>query len=925
MSFAPLSSGKQIAAGKRRRRVWRGQSSRHKADSARQLLFEALEPRILLSAESNLLASTALTSQPASNTSAVQTQTTSTPSPQVLTSSQTDASSLNSVVTPSSNSALLAQAPLTQTASLQITPTVTWTGAANGFWDVASNWSTGKVPGATDDVQLGGSVTVTVRSNQSIHSLLSSETLVLQSGILTLGGPSEIDGALQLTGGNVTANDALTITGATTWTSGEIRAATTGTVTNTGQMTLSGSGPFAAAGTFNNSGTVTLTGSGNFVVGSVFNGDVASTTTNLAGGLFDLQGTGGISTGASSGIQTHVFSNAGTVRKSVGTGVASIHPNNFINSGTLDVEAGTLNLSGPGNPTTNLVTGNNSTFTVASGAILDLTDNSQSNGVVTYKGTFTGSGQGTIRVASGTMVVDPAGATFNFAPGMFQWTNGDIRGSGTLTNAGSMTIAGTGTRLLAATLNNTGSITQTSANLQLDEDLIAGNQLFVGTLNNSGLYDIQADGITFSHGFSDAAAINNSGTFRKSAGTGTDTVSGIPFNNTGGTIDVETGTLALNGGTWAGGTVSTAAPGGTQSILQLASTYTLTGQINGTGTGLVELNGGNLVAGATGVVFDFVPGELQLISGTINGGTGGFTNVGSITVPNTVVAFAGKIANAGTMLLNGASEVALTSTATITNLAGGLIDFEGDGAITDHVTGAGPSSFVNSGRILKAGDTGPATLAFSNSSSSFLNSGTIDVELGTLVFAGHLAGTTEGNFTVAAGASVNLTTRLGGQIFATVVKGILQGTGQGTITLASDEVSIDPAGATFNFAPGLFQWTGGQIDGGNNGFGAQGTLTNAGTITLSGSNPKYLGTTLINTGTIAQAAGDLRFGSFPVGSINNQFVGRLINNGLYDLQGDVNLTTRDVVTNTGTFRKSAGTGTSSVEPPAHGMSLPTLR
>jgi hypothetical protein len=162
---------------------------------------------------------------------------------------------------------------------------------------------------------------------------------------------------------------------------------------------------------------------------------------------------------------------------------------------------------------------------------------------------------------------------------------------------------------------------------------------------------------------------------------------------------------------------------------------------------------------------------------------------------------------------------------------------------------------------------------FRQNSSSFLNSGTIDVELGTLVFAGHLAGTAEGTFTVASGASINLTTRISGQIVPTIVKGVLQGTGKGTITLASDEVSVDPAGATFNFAPGLFQWTGGQIDGGNNGFGPQGTLTNAGKITLSGANPKYLGTTFNNAATIAQVGGDLRFAGFPIGSINNQFVG----------------------------------------------------
>jgi hypothetical protein len=47
-----------------------------------------------------------------------------------------------------------------------------------------------------------------------------------------------------------------------------------------------------------------------------------------------------------------------------------------------------------------------------------------------------------------------------------------------------------------------------------------------------------------------ASTFENAGTFRKSAGAGTTTVS-IPFNNTG-TVDVQAGILALDGGTSSG-------------------------------------------------------------------------------------------------------------------------------------------------------------------------------------------------------------------------------------------------------------------------------------------------------------------------------------------------------------------------------------
>ena len=42
-----------------------------------------------------------------------------------------------------------------------------------------------------------------------------------------------------------------------------------------------------------------------------------------------------------------------------------------------------------------------------------------------------------------------------------------------------------------------------------------------------------------------AGTFNNSGTFRKSAGTGTSTIAN-PFNNTG-TVDVQTGTIDITG------------------------------------------------------------------------------------------------------------------------------------------------------------------------------------------------------------------------------------------------------------------------------------------------------------------------------------------------------------------------------------------
>jgi hypothetical protein len=94
-----------------------------------------------------------------------------------------------------------------------------------------------------------------------------------------------------------------------------------------------------------------------------------------------------------------------------------------------------------------------------------------------------------------------------------------------------------------------------------------------GTLSNSGTFNIQNDqGITNNYG---AGSFNNSGTLTKTVATGTTTIYSV-FNNTGGSVDVQSGTVSLvGGGTGTGG----AHFGGTGSgVLSFDSaTYTMAG------------------------------------------------------------------------------------------------------------------------------------------------------------------------------------------------------------------------------------------------------------------------------------------------------------------------------------------------------------
>src|ERR1700676_1828090 len=99
----------------------------------------------------------------------------------------------------------------------------------------------------------------------------------------------------------------------------------------------------------------------------------------------------------------------------------------------------------------------------------------------------------------------------------------------------------------------------------------------------TGLLDLQNDSALAA---TSSATITNSGTFQKSAGSGTLTVSAT-FDNTGGTINAESGTIALQGGqsgqgtTIAGGSITVS--NGAIVNLSTTGTITLTGSVGGSG------------------------------------------------------------------------------------------------------------------------------------------------------------------------------------------------------------------------------------------------------------------------------------------------------------------------------------------------------
>src|SRR5262249_25262872 len=130
------------------------------------------------------------------------------------------------------------------------------------------------------------------------------------------------------------------------------------------------------------------------------------------------------------------------------------------------------------------------------------------------------------------------------------------------------------------TLDNSGSAVWTGSGLIYTYNGAAWNNLPGSTL------DPRSDTSFYFSGIGGLAPFNNQGTFRKSAGTGSTSIC-VAFNNSG-SLDVQSGTVALTRGGSSTGTFSEAA--GSRLVFS-SGTYTLQAGASGAGLGSVEVRG----------------------------------------------------------------------------------------------------------------------------------------------------------------------------------------------------------------------------------------------------------------------------------------------------------------------------------------------
>ncbi|MAP55429.1 T9SS type A sorting domain-containing protein [Altibacter sp.] len=471
-------------------------------------------------------------------------------------------------------------------------------------------------------------------------------------------------------------------------------------------------------------------------------------------------------------------------------------------------------------------------------------------------------------------------AASNFGPNTtVTWSINNLDGGGTLTNQGTLnlTTASTKSILGLTTLTNEGTI-----------NFLSAGDLFItsGVVNNqiSGTIDLQFASGNISYGSAGSNILNNAGTIKRTATTGTADIA-VELNNTG-TISVESGDLRFS-------SLNKNLTGGTYNAVSGAS-LTWSGPVTCSGilTGVLDgpLNWSSEVTVPTAATFNF--SGTSGVNWTTNTLTGGGTLLNQGIVSLTTAATKNILGlttfeNAGTINLLNAGDLYITS-GILNNQASGIIDLQATSCDISYGS-AGSNIFNNAGTIRKTNTTGTSSIV-----AELNNTGTVNVETGNLAFSGLNKNLTGGTYNISSGASLTWT----GPV---TCSGILTGVLDGPINWSSEVSVANATTATFNFSgPTAVQWTTNNLTGG-------GTLINQGLLNLTTAATKNIlaGTLLNNEGTIAlMNAGDLYISD---GILNNQASGNI---DIQAASSDISYSGvgSHILNNYGTIRRTTTTG-----------------
>ncbi|MCR9294671.1 MAG: hypothetical protein NXI32_18290, partial [bacterium] len=399
--------------------------------------------------------------------------------------------------------------------------------------------------------------------------------------------------------------------------------------------------------------------------------------------------------------------------------------------------------------------------------------------------------------------------------GLFTWTGGRLQGTGKLIASGGMQLEGS-TKYLERTVDNAGTAIWASGTIFANAD---------GVFNNlaGATFDARSDN-TLSGSL---ATFNNAGVLLKSEGTSASSLSLI-FNNSG-SVQVQTGILALLGGDSSGSFQVDA-----DSTLRFqGGTHVLDANATLSGAGTLSI----LNTGILDVASNISIGRLDMTSSSSSSnpiltGSGNVTVDGLFNWTGGRLQGTGKLIANGGMLIEGPYDKYLertldnagtatwtdgrirTSSATqFNNLVDATFDVQSDDSFGLSATG----TFNNAGTLLKSAGTG-----FSGFYPALNNTGTVQVQSGTLLLID--GGTSNGSFQIDTAGILRLSngTLVLNDGWDVTGAGNFLITG-GTLDVSAnghvDNLTLSGSSSTFLTGAGdvtvdgLFTWTGGRLQG----------------------------------------------------------------------------------------------------------------
>lgn len=518
---------------------------------------------------------------------------------------------------------------------------------------------------------------------QGGQAIADSTAVQLNTGTLNVGSAETI-GSLSTEAGTQTNLDATLTTGGNNYstTSLGLIAGAGGLIKQgTGTMMLDGSSPNTyGGGTTVSGGTLIAAtdeqlGSGNVNVGAGANLSTGYGTVQSVAGLAN-QGTVSLGNSSTLNIGSSHFNNSGTVN--VGTSGSVVDSGTITNLGTINFAGGTATLSSATNQIVN--TGY---INLNAGTVL-VQGNVSGNGTINMNnGTTLRSGSANqqiangIRVNTGNAVIDTNGNYVNLT--------GTIEGNGTLNKVGTGTLTWVGVNNGNALVNSGVMVTSTQS--QRGNVQITNGSGVVFDQNSNGTYagNVTGDGTLTKSGSGNVTMTGNS-----NYSGGTNVLGGSLLVGSHGTgqiqsnVNIASGATLGGGGTVVGNVTSQSggriAAGNSIGTLNVsgnlnAANSTVTNELNGTSSDLINVSGTANITGAR-LENQFDPAasyttRMYRALNATNGLTGQFASVRNVNAPENALVSTYYTPTSANVVLTSLADATLASSTSTALLSTG--------------------------------------------------------------------------------------------------------------------------------------------------------------------------------------------------------------------------------------------------------------